>query len=516
MAIATFSEGTGVTEAISKNTISDVLSLLPDNTAKEITPRDVRDAVLSTWENSVIRYTTDGSTDYIGIDRQGIKDVKLFLGKKQMSGTNIMSSSLLGSDTDIFLYNTKSDSAVTQDFKLSVLAGTSSAIFTVAPYIKGTFVSGVEEYISLDIVNPATYGTINIESGLSASVTINDLIFPSQGYVNYVTTNPGVASASTNTDLFLAVSPGNNTVELKTYQSSGGVLGNISSPTNIYGSTVYVNGDPLTFTNTIPTGATVGGIQAGSTFNDVSIVDMLSQLLYPYLPPAAKISISGLSFNNTFERDHSSGYTVNYSYTLTKTTDDITSTSLLIVRQSTVIATIVGSVLSGTGLVTQTYTGTQFISGVTLLGGGTSIRNFYTFSCTPFDGTSYGTGSTIFEGVFPYFYGFSTTNTDNTSTINSTVLPALTKRVDAKIGLTLSLAGTGYLYFCYPAIYGTLSNIKDGNDYVEYTHGSSGAWTYSNPNLNSPSGKWSSIPYYVYRKYLASTIPPSQNYKFNF
>jgi len=500
----TFSLGTSA-EAQSITDISSVLNLLLDNTSKQISPRDVRDAIVSTWENSPFRYTSDGTTNYIGIDRVDVKDLKVFLGKKQMSGTNVMSSGLLASDTDIFLYNTKSDSAASNDLKVSFLAGTSSALFTSAPYIKSTYVLSSPEYLSLDIVNPATYGTVNIESGASASITINNLIWPSQNYVNSVTSAPGNASASTNTDLFLVISSGNS-IELKTYQAGAGAVQ----------ASQDLNGNPLLYTNLNPVVATISGIGVGSTFSSVSLIDMISALIYPYLGPTSLISISGLSYNDTFERDTSSGYTVNYSYTLTKRSANITSTSLKIIRQSTTIFSGAGSSLSGSGLVSNTYTNTQAISGVQIAGGSNTIQNFYTFSCTPYDGTSSYTASATFECVFPYFYGFSGTNTNTTATLNLTVLPSLTKRVDTKIGLTLSIAGSGYLYFCYPSFYGTVSSIKDGNEYVEYSHGSGGAWTYSTNTLNSPTGKWSAQSYYVYRKYLASTISPSQNYKFNF
>ena len=499
----TFSLGTSA-EAQSVTDVSSVLNLLLDNTSKQISPRDIRDAIVSTWENSPFRYTSDGTTNYIGIDRVDVKDLKVFLGKKQMSGTNVMSSGLLASDTDIFLYNTKSDSAPTNDLKVSFLAGTSSGLFTSAPYIKSTYVSGTPDYLSLDIVNPATYGTVNIESGASASITINNLTWPSQNYVNNVTSAPGNASASTNTDLFLVISSGNS-IELKTYQAGAGAVQ----------ASQDLNGNPLLYTNLSPVIATVSGsIGVGATFSNVSIIDMISALIYPYLGPIALISISGLSYNNTFERDESSGYTVNYSYTLTKRSNNITSTSLKIIRGGATIFTGAGSSLSGTGLVSNTYTGTETIAGVNM--GTNNVQNFFTFSCRPFDGTSGYTASARFEGVLPYFYGFSSTNTSTTTTLNLTVLPSLTKRVDTKTGLTVSIAGSGYLYFCYPSFYGTISSIKDGNDFVEYLHGSGGSWTYSSNSLVSPTGKWTATSYYVYRKYLTSSISPSQNYKFNF
>jgi hypothetical protein len=501
----TFSLGTSA-EANSVTDVTSVLNLLLDNTSKQISPRDIRDAIVSTWENSPFRYTSDGATNYIGIDRVDVKDLKVFLGKKQMSGTNIMSSGLLSSDTDIFLYNTKSDSASSNDLKVSFLAGTSSSLFLTAPYIKSKFVNGSPDILSLEIVNPSTYGTINIESGASASIFLNNLIWPNQTYINDVTSSPGSASASTNTDLFLVISSGNS-IELKTYQAGVGAVQ----------ASQDLNSNPLLYTNLSPIVATISGIGVGSTFSNVSLIDMISAIIYPYLGPLALVSISGLSYNNTFEKDTTSGYTLNYNYTLTKRSNNITSTALKIIRQTTTILTTSGSSLSGSGLVSNSYSGAYTITSAQISGETPNSRNFYTFSCSPFDGTSGFTASVIFESVLPYFYGFSSTNTSNGITLNGTVLPSLTKRVDAKMGLTLSLAGSGFLYFCYPSFYGTVSSIKDGNDFTEYSHGGSSVWTYSvNFPINSPTGKWNGQTYYFYRKTLSSTISPSQNYKFNF
>ena len=520
--LATYSEAIGTTtEAVSKTAILDVLSLLPDNTSKEITPRDVRDAILSTWETSAIRYTSNGTDAYIGVDRDDVKDIKLLLGKKEISGSTILSTTLTGSDTDIFLYNFKSDSAVTQDLKISLLAGSSASFFSLAPYFKSSYVPSFGGYLSLDIVNPSNYGTINIQSGGSASITINNLDWPSPSYINNVTSNPSSASSSISTDLFLVVRSGNS-LELATYQSGGGILGSPGSPTSIYGSPVQLNGFDLEYTNPSPTVATFGGIGLGTTFSNVPLSTMITAMLYPNYPPSATITITTpLSYNNTLERVHvNPGITITYTYTLTKLANNITSTNFLLFRNSAAVpgTSFPNTTLSGSGLVTHTYPpSTVNIPGPSFIAADTG-KSVFTFSVSPSDGTYSSIASTSFEVVYPYFYGFSPIPTSNTLTLNNTVLPSLTKRIDIMGSQSLALSGSGYLYFIYPSSYGTLSNILDGNDFVEYTHGSFGTWTYSStPNvLNSPSGLWANRSYYVYRKTLETTIPPSQIYKFNF
>ena len=525
--LATYSEAIGTTiESSSKTSILDVLSLLPDNTSKEINPKDVRDAILSTWESSSIRYTNNGTDAYIGIDRDDVKDIKLFLGKKQISGSNILSTTLTSSDTDIFLYNFKSDSNPTQDLKISLLAGSSSAFFTTAPYFKSSYVSSFGGYLSLDIVNPATYGVINIQSGGSASVTINNLEWPSPNYINSIVSNPSMASASTTNDLFLVLRSGNS-LELTTYQSIGGSLGTPGTTTSIYGSPVLINGYSMEYSNTTPTVATFGGIALGSTFSNIPITSMLTAMLYPNHPPLSTITITNtsdgtLSYNNSIERRHGlTPITIYYTYSLTKLTNDITSVNFSLVRNLTSVVPGGGwpiITLTGSGLITQAYNSSVDVPGSTI-GAYTGI-SIFTFSVTPDDGILTPIESTTyFETVYPYFYGFSSTSSNSQAITQANAMSETTKRIDIMGSQSLSLSGTGYLHFIYPSSYGTLSNILDGNGFVEYTHNSASTWTYSIQNLNSPTSPstyWSSANFYVYRKTLVTTIPPSQIYKFNF
>jgi len=134
------------TNAVSSTDINYILSKLPDNTQKLISPADVRDAVYSVWENSIIRETslTGTGSYYIGIAQSDIKE-KILIGKKELSGKNILNSSLLSNDTDIYFYNTKLDADPSQDTKISILAGTGSI---ESPYFKSAVVSGTTSRLS--------------------------------------------------------------------------------------------------------------------------------------------------------------------------------------------------------------------------------------------------------------------------------------------------------------------------------------------------------------------------------
>ena len=133
------------TESFRKSDIYNVLQDLPDNTSKLISPKDVRDAFLSTWSNSAFKITTPSTYStayYIGVDSGNPADrdqkSKILLGKRQFGNLDILSTGLINnSQTDVFVYNTKSDSVTQSSTRMAFLAGTNSLLFNEAPYIEG-------------------------------------------------------------------------------------------------------------------------------------------------------------------------------------------------------------------------------------------------------------------------------------------------------------------------------------------------------------------------------------------
>ena len=117
--IGTITEATSYPLHIQSN-FDDILTTLKDNVDKLIDPKDIRDGVLSIWENIPFKQTKIGTKEYIGfdtLDPNGSKLTKtIFIGKRSFSGTysyipshDIMTTTLLNSDIDLFLYNTKTD-----------------------------------------------------------------------------------------------------------------------------------------------------------------------------------------------------------------------------------------------------------------------------------------------------------------------------------------------------------------------------------------------------------------------
>ena len=502
---ATYSINVGTpTEAYTSTQITDVLNLLPDNTQKLITPIDVRNAVFSNWESSVIRYTySDDSTEYIGISRPNVKGDSIFLGKKTLYGSSVMDSSIL-SGSDIIFYNTKLDTNPSQNLTISFLAGTNTSLFPYAPNISVVEITGATPSLDFNISHNQPFGgDFNFIAGYEGRINLNGLILPS---VNEISTMVLTPTASSGADLFLVRTSGGY-LELKNGSYITSTIGTPGNVTNIYGSPVNLNGYPLEFTNLNPTPVSFGGITAGSTFSNVPLVEMIQMMLYPYSGPLSSVSITP----SIRERVHAfAGTSSYYGYSLTKRTDDITSSNISIDGNS-VLYNSPGPIISAGGYVTNTYSDVFTFSGSNIQ---SNLSGVFTFSVWATDGVSSYTASDSLNFVYPYFYGFSATTSNTQNIING-----LSKIVDIEEDQIVSLAGSGYLYYCYPNSYGYLSNIVDGNGFTVWTYGtSSTSWTYSIvAGINSPSGYWSGNSYKVFRTTNSINITlPSQNYKFNF
>lgn len=508
-----------VYESLRVQNVSDALNLLPDNTSKLITPKDVRDAVYSAWESSVFKQTTgSASIEYIGIDRDDIRQ-KILIGKKKIGGLDVLNSTLLNysfSDTDVYFFNNK-PGVTPSNTKISFLAGTNSSLYPLAPYFDSY--SSTYSTIDFDIVNNT--GDIIIDS-LTGQVSINNVIFP---------TKLQTASASNNQILKYyngALIWGDNTINLAT-------IGSTSSITNIYGSTVLINGFNMELSNSNPIIATFGHIKTGQTFSNAPIVEVVRQMLYPYLAPECSLFLnvgSGYTTSAIAEYGSLLPSSITMSWTVIKKSDNIISATLsnstgfsITLPITTPGLTSVSSPPYATGNLPSTYSLTYNLSATDT---GTSSYNLTNKALATGSTTQTTfTASAKLDLVYPYFWGVNSLNATSSTQINS-ILGSLTKSVSYKSNKTVSLSGTGYIYFIYPvssggSVYGYLSasggildengfDITNSFTYSIYT----GPTSSSTSDLVSPSGFWTAS-YYVY-KYGPLTVgtPSSVNWEFKY
>jgi hypothetical protein len=497
-------ELTPITEAISykisgsPSFFDQIINTLIDNDDKMISPHEIRDVMISLWDDVIFKQTVatgaTGFTDeYIGIDNgnPNEKDLKrkFLLGKRAFSGTysyvdshDIMgfsNSVLLTSDYDSFIWNTKNDNFEQFETKVKILSGTNFDGFSSMPTIETQYVSDTNS-LSLNFINPN--GDIDIRSS-SGTVSVAQITFPS--------ISESTASASTGN--VLKINSSNNQLywdDIVFPQLS--TIGNTGSELTIFGDPTLINGYPLEFSDSRWSPLQFGDIQFGDTFSNVSLSEILKRMIYQYLPPSCSIQLTEPYMSGYVEVGTSPMPTLEYE--INKKTLDLNVTTL-----TNMIPGIYSPISSNEYINVFSSSEGIVISPIT--------ASTTKFTITVNDGTSVVSASTSITGVYPYFYGFSSLGQMTVAGLNS-----LTKVIEPKNNKLIDFSGTGSLYFIYPKIYGTLSNIYDdiGNDYLL-------SGTFSGPStkvFNSPSGFWSSTEYYIYQWDNAIVGPPSVNYQF--
>lgn len=489
--------------------LSIPLGILYDNTEKEISPRDLRDSILTLWSNSLIKQTSINSgvfTNYIGVDTENPtdKDVKnkIFIGKRAFSGTysytgshDIMSNTLLNSDVDIFLFNTKRDTIQNNKTVVRLLSSTNSSLReVVSPYIQSEIISGTTS-LSLDFINPTqTNGNIDIYSGNKSyplvntgTISVSNIIFPS------VADSYGVGGATAaSTGKLLFWNDGKliwNNVNLPVLSS----IGATGVPLNIFGTPVYVNNYPIELSDARYTPFPIGDIPIGITFSMVEMVEVLRRIVYTYLPPICTV---------TLLPPYVSGYVEVGTSPLVKLNYQITKRTLptLVSGLSNMIP---GSVPAITANGQVTISGTA--NGI-VISPVTSTTTTFTVNVT--DGTQSNSSSTTITGIYPYFYGFS-----SLSTMTTAGLATLNKLVEPLGDKTIDITGSGNLFFIYDSSYPDLDVVYDNVNNV--IGGSSSS--YNVTTLSSPTGLWASKQFKVYVWTGIPQIgPPSVNYQFKY
>ena len=290
------------TETNQLGDIINVLNILPDNTTKLISPKDVRDAVYTLWENTMFKPTsfTGAIADYIGIDQYKLTDdnnndwyPKMYFGKKQTGGQFIMNNDLLRqTDVDFFFYNTKNNSTLgNYETSIAILSGTGS-FYNLnlnkvrSPQIVSTPVGDANgQYMDLTIKNTSYNndgtndygGNINITSE-KGYVSINDFFFPS---VKTITDN---LSNYNGYILSLEVAGGQAYGVWRSPFSQSITSIATDDPFTITAPSITLTGYKFTDSNIVATG--IGGIKAGENFSTgVDVLDMIRRIVYTYVAP---------------------------------------------------------------------------------------------------------------------------------------------------------------------------------------------------------------------------------------
>ena len=512
-----------ITEALKQEDIYKSLQDLPDNVQKKIHPKNIRNAIFTSWASSAFKLTTPDaiSTEYIGIDSSNPsnRDIKkkILIGKRSVGNLDVMSDVLLNnSDADIFFFNTKPDTDSQSQTKISILAGTDSNLYYSAPFISANY-STASNTIHMGLINPSLAGgNINIYSE-TGRVGINAVAFP--------TVAETLATASTGKILKYYGTYPNGFLRWASPEITTSVIGATGIPTYIYGSSSYVNGYPLEFIvngQIVPN--TIGGISQGDTFDGLSyyspitatfqnwpLVEVLRKLLYPYVQPELSLSATNTYLGTTYAEV---GTTPSIDLNLTIKTYARESNEYIrdyyVSNSATWSNPIAGpggysfSSIPGSTL-NWTISGTTFSSSISTIDYVLSVSNQWQ---APY-GYSYSATASI-NFISPLVGAFAATSSLNFSIVDDpswtplqlaqetlnryestkVIIKGQTVSNDKKIipytgsqSVMLDIDGSGYLYFVYPTNWGTVSQIKDSNGFV--VHDSSNltwsSFTYSIP-----------------------------------
>lgn len=397
--------------------LQNLLSNLKDNDDGFIEPFSIRDSILTIFSNTPFKETYIGTYSYIGIDtlNEDNRDnkVKINIGKRSYSGNkkyenshDIISSTLIDSNNDVFLYNTKNDTNNDQHTtKIKILTGTNSNSFDNSPYISNVIVNkkNNEKYQSLNIISN---DSINI---ISSTVSLNNIEISTNANDGYVFVKKN--------DKPVFGDPNNEEINI------------------LFSDSRWITQD-------------IGDIKKGDSFDDVNIKDILLKILYPGITNSNtpyQQSIGDLEFLTYYDSIAEIGTypTPTFKFTINK--------GNLPLKQTILVNMLPNFIEPITTYGYQTIVGTA-----------SSIKfkypvnkyNNYEYSIIICDETKSEnfTKNLILHGVYPYFYG--TTN--------------IIKKVNSKTNNKIEFTESGYIHYMYPSEYNTLSNIMDeqGDDII--------------------------------------------------
>lgn len=241
------------------------------------------------------------------------------------------------------------------------------------------------------------------------------------------------------------------------------------------------------YTNDMPMVNGLGGLAAGTTFENMPVNEVLTKLLYPYVAPV--VSASSSPNGGVFEKGN--------TQTVTKITANVTKKSEKISKVE---------FLDG-GVPIETKEGAEVQNGgsisITTSKEVTTNKNF-SVKVTDASGKSYTANTGNFNFVYPYYMGVCAEGAE----INEDLVKGLTKKIEAKGNKTQAFTcNFQRIVFAYPKAHGKLKQIIDPNNFDV-----TGTFGVQEVTVNGLDG--TPQAYYVYVN-SASTVN-NFNMKFNY
>lgn len=238
--------------------------------------------------------------------------------------------------------------------------------------------------------------------------------------------------------------------------------------------------------------SSLGGIPAGTNLNDLTIQEVLTKLLFPYITPSVSASLTCFSNASIYEYGEIVLVT-KINVNVTKKSESIQNINFY--KNNNLINTISTDCSNGG---TFSYT---FESPVPIT---SNTSNSY-FKVIVNDGVRDITANTnSFTFVYPYYYGVI----NNDAEINENLIKSLTKQVVAKGNKTYSYSPNFQkMVIAYPKSYGVLKSILDPNGFEQIA-----SFTLTELNIVGLDG--TSQPYYVYSNEASTNTNFNMTFKY--
>ena len=241
------------------------------------------------------------------------------------------------------------------------------------------------------------------------------------------------------------------------------------------------------YTNDMPTVNSIGGIAAGTTFDNMPVNEVLTKLLYPYVAP--QVSANSNPNGGTFEKGNTQTVT-RITANVTKKSEKISKVEFL--DGGTVLETKAGAEVQNGGSISIT---TDIAVN--------SNKNFQV-KVTDAANKVYTANTGNFNFVYPYYMGVCAEN----ATIDEALVKRLTKKVEGKGNKSHAFTcDFQRMVFAYPKSHGRLRQIIDPNNFDV-----TGTFGVQEVNITGLDG--TAQTYYVYVN-SASTVS-NFNMKFNY
>ena len=232
----------------------------------------------------------------------------------------------------------------------------------------------------------------------------------------------------------------------------------------------------------------IGGIPSGTDLNGLTVKEILTKLIYPYVKPI--VSATGTPNGGVYEKGNNQTIT-NVRVSVTKKSERITKVEVF--DGSTSLGVKEGDEVVAGG--TFNFTVDVPVN---------SVNKTLTAKVTDTSNTITSANTSSFNFVYPYYVGIC----NEGANIDETLIKSLTKKIETKGNKTIAYTCDNQkMIFAYPKSYGNLKSVIDPNNF-DVTN----TFTITEVTVTGLDG--TAQPYYVYVN-SASTVS-NFNMKFNY